>query len=121
MNRKSDKELIEQLMQSGYSKADAQQAAREISETERFLSQASELGGNPEIIQFMENLTRGLPENSYLDQLRFDAKTRTATINGYTADISELTEKMQDVGEARLKSTSRRKNMIYFQMEISLP
>jgi hypothetical protein len=93
----------------------------QISRTEKFLEQASGFGGNPEIITFMEKLTKGLPESSYLDQLRLDEATRTVTINGYTDDIAELTEKMQDVGESRLKSTSRRKNMIYFQVEISLP
>jgi len=32
-----------------------------------------------------------------------------------------LTEKLQSVGETRLQSTSRRKDMTYFQVEISLP
>lgn len=93
----------------------------QIGVAEKFLQQASEFGGNPEIISFMEKLTTGLPESSYLDQLRLDAATRIVTVNGYTNDIAELTEKMQGVGESRLKSTSRRKNMIYFQVEISLP
>jgi len=93
----------------------------QVARAQRFLDQAAGIGGNPEILTFMEKLTMSLPEDSYLDQLKMDTAARTVTINGYTDDVGALTEKMQGVGESKLKSTSRRKNRVYFQMEISLP
>ncbi len=76
---------------------------------------------NPDLIGFFEKLTRELPATAYLDQMRMDSKTRAIHIQGYTDDIGELTGKLQAMGEAKLKSTSRRKNKIYFNVEVSLP
>ncbi len=79
------------------------------------------LSPNPDLIGFFERLTKGLPENAYLDQLRFDGRSRAVIIQGYTDDIGALAAKLGDLGDARLKSTSRRRNKIYFNIEISMP
>lgn len=87
----------------------------------RYLDEFAELGQNPDLIPFMENLTRDLPESAYLDQMRMDSKNKAVTVQGYTDDINALTAKLQEMGDAKLKSTSRRKNQTYFNVEISLP
>ena len=69
----------------------------------------------------MEKMTTELPDSAYLDQMRMDSRQKSISIQGYTSDISALTAKLQDMGEAKLKSTSRRKNQTYFNVEISLP
>ena len=87
----------------------------------KYLDEIETLGTNPDIIGFVKSLSDQLPETSYLDQMRMAQKSRSIHIQGYTEDISELTSKLQAIGESKLKSTSRRKNMTYFQVEISLP
>ncbi len=79
------------------------------------------LSPNPDLIGFFEQLTKGLPENAYLDQLRFDGRNRAVIIQGYTDDIGSLAARLGDLGDAKLKSTSRRRNKIYFNIEISMP
>ena len=54
MSKKPDKELIEQLMQSGCTEADAEQTARDISETERFLQQEDRIEPSPQFMQRLE-------------------------------------------------------------------
>lgn len=76
------------------------------------------IGANFDIIRFLEKATRALPENSYLDQMRMDDKTGDIQLQGYTADIAALTAKLDALGNAKLKSTSRRKNQTYFHVEI---
>ncbi len=76
---------------------------------------------NPDLIGFFDKLTKGLPKSAYLDQMRLDGKNRSVIIQGYTDDIGELAGKLADLGDAKLKSTSRRRNKIYFNIEISLP
>ncbi len=92
-----------------------------IRQTEEFLDLVAKIRGNPDLFSFMEKLTLALPEGSYLNQLRLTASEGTVVINGFTDNVGDLTEKLQSVGESRLQSTSRRKNMTYFQVEISLP
>ena len=77
------------------------------------------LGNNFDLITFLTKLTRILPDSAYLDQLRLDPKTGAVNIQGYTDDISGLTTELQTLGDAKLKSTRRRKNKTYFHVEIS--
>ncbi len=77
------------------------------------------LGNNFDLISFLARLTKTLPDTAYLDQLRLDQKTGAINIQGYTEDIAGLTKKMQGLGDAKLKSTRRRKNKTYFHVEIS--
>ena len=79
------------------------------------------IGRNPDLITFIMKLTQELPKSSYLDQIRLDEKTGAMELQGYTEDIGELTAKLQAMGGAQLKSTSRRRNKTYFIVEISLP
>jgi hypothetical protein len=79
------------------------------------------IGPNFDIIRFLEKVTKALPENSYLDQIRMDEKTGDIQLQGYTSDIAALTAKLDALGNAKLKSTSRRKNQTYFNVEISGP
>ena len=98
---------------------------RELRDKEERLSgycdEFAALGQNPDLITFLGNLTHNLPDSAYLDQLRLDGKDNAVTIQGYTDDINALTAKLQDMGEAKLKSTSRRRNQTYFNVEINLP
>jgi hypothetical protein len=99
----------------------AKKTKERIRQTEDFLDLVSKMKGNPDLFSFLEKLTLALPVGSYLNQLRLTAAEGTVVINGFTDNVGDLTEKLQTVGEARLQSTSRRKNMTYFQVEISLP
>jgi len=92
-----------------------------IRKSAEFLDLVAEIGGNPEFISFLEKLTDELPEEAYLDQIQLDAEQNSVSIQGFTDNVGELTEKLQVLGEPQLKSTSRRKNRTYFQVEISLP
>ncbi len=76
------------------------------------------LGQNFDLITFLAKLTKMLPENSYLDQIRLDSKTGAINIQGYTEDIAGLTKEIQKLGDTKLKSTRRRKNKTYFHIEI---
>ncbi len=84
----------------------------------RAVSQMDMIGANPDLIGFLAKLTTAMPTSSYVDQLRFVPKTKIFEVRGYTEDVSALTDKLQEVGDARLKSTSRRKNKTYFNVEI---
>lgn len=77
------------------------------------------LGQNFDLIRFLEKLTVVLPETAYLDQLRMDKKTGAINVQGYSEDIGELTKQLQELGDAKLKSTRRRKNKTYFHVEVS--
>jgi hypothetical protein len=94
---------------------------KELQNVEDFLASLAEIGTNPDLVDFIGKLTAELPADSYLDQFRFDSKARTVTINGFTDDLGAMTEKLQVLGGVRLKSTSRRQNRNYFQVEIALP
>jgi len=90
-------------------------------ELAKYFEEFMAVGQNPDLIPFLERLTSQLPASSYLDQMRFDGKQKSISIQGYTSDIGTLTAKLQDLGEAQLKSTSRRRNQTYFNVEINLP
>ncbi len=99
---------------------EAKKTKERIRQTENFLDQVSKMKGNPDFFIFLEKLTEALPEGSYLNKLQLTASEGLVVINGFTDNVGDLTEKLQTVGEARLQSTSRRKNMTYFQVEITL-
>ena len=90
------------------------------SQLDNHIEQLRAIGRNPDIIPLLARLSDLLPRQSYLDQLRMDGENRLLLIQGYTDDISGLTTALQELGNARLKSTSRRQNKTYFQVEISL-
>ncbi len=77
------------------------------------------LGTNFDLITFLGKLTKVLPDTAYLDQVRLNDKTGAVNIQGYTDDVAGLTGKMQDLGDVKLKSTRRRKNKTYFDIEIT--
>lgn len=83
------------------------------------IGQIEDVGKNIDIISLLEKLTKTVPENSYLDQLRMDDKTGDIELQGYTDDVGILTSKLDALGNAKLKATSRRKNQTYFNVEIS--
>jgi hypothetical protein len=93
----------------------------QVGKTGEFLASITAIGGNPDLLTFFQKLTAELPMDSYLDQFRFDSQRQTVTINGYTDDLAAMTNSLQGLGEVRLKSTSRRRNRNYFQVEIGLP
>ncbi len=77
------------------------------------------IGNNFDIIRFLDKTTTELPENCYLDQIRMDQKTGSIHLQGYTEDLAQLTEKLDSLDQAKLKSTRRRQNKTYFHVEIS--
>ncbi len=76
------------------------------------------IGQNFDMIDFFDKVTQALPKNSYLDQVRMDEKTGAIQLQGYTDDIAELTSQLDALNQAKLKSTSRRKNQTYFHVEV---
>jgi hypothetical protein len=58
MSKEPDKVLIEQLMQSGYTEADAKQTVREINETEQFLQRQDPIEPSPQFMQGLESQIR---------------------------------------------------------------
>jgi len=97
------------------------QTRAQVDREEEFLAALTALGGNPDLPAFFQKLTAELPLDSYLDQFRFESQEQTVTINGYSDDLAAMTKSLQGLGEVRLKSTSRRKNRNYFQVEVGLP
>lgn len=85
------------------------------------LGRLDSIGVNIDLITLLAKLTAELPKSSYLDQVRLDPKDNKIHLEGYTEDVSELTAKLQAVGETQLKSTSRRKDKTYFHVEMSPP
>ena len=85
------------------------------------IDRISGMAKNPDLIIFFKNLSEKLPASSYLDQMRMDKRDGAIQVQGYTDDISELTSSLKGIGEAKLKSTSMRRNKTYFQLEITLP
>ncbi|MBU0485219.1 MAG: hypothetical protein KKB30_12000 [Proteobacteria bacterium] len=85
------------------------------------IEQIETIGSNPDIIDFLKKLTDTLPTTSYLDQLTMNPEQKSINIQGFTENIGEMTEKLQKIGETKLKSTSRRRDKTYFQVEINLP
>lgn len=100
--------------------AEVDKTRDQIKKVEGFVATMTGIGKNPDLIGIMQTLTSDLPAESYLDQFKFDGATHLLTINGYATDLNELTAKLKKLGEVRLKSTSRRKDRNYFQVEIAL-
>ncbi|MBU1709000.1 MAG: hypothetical protein KKE17_03250 [Proteobacteria bacterium] len=75
---------------------------------------------NPDLIGFIEKLTKELPLNSYLDMIRMDKDQPVIRVMGYTENVGDLTVKLQNLGDTQLKSTSRRQNKTYFHVETKL-
>lgn len=85
------------------------------------IAQVEMIGSNIDVISFMTKLTAAMPANSYVDQLRLDQVNNLVSMQGYTEEVSGLTTKLQEIGTTQLKSTSRRQNKTYFNVEINLP
>lgn len=78
------------------------------------------IGVNFDLLDFLTRATAILPDNSYLDQIRLEHRGGPIHLHGYSGDdISFLTEKLETLGKVKLRSTRRRKNMTYFQVEIT--
>ncbi|MCB2181682.1 MAG: hypothetical protein KQH63_06645 [Desulfobulbaceae bacterium] len=91
---------------------------KELSES---IERIEGIGQNFDIIRFLSKVTNELPQNSYLDQVRMDKRTKSINLQGYTEDLTELTNNLDNLDQAKLKSTRRRKNKTYFHVEISTP
>jgi len=92
-----------------------------LSRTEKLEGQIAlfrDIGANPDVVGFVAKLTTQLPPGCYLDQLRLEKRGGSYLLDGYANDISSLTAALQTLGEVKLKSTSRRQNQNYFQLEI---
>ncbi len=76
---------------------------------------------NIDLINLLVQLTKELPPESYLEQLRMERGQTEIRLLGYTENIGDLTTKMQSVGDTKLKSTTRRRNRTYFHMETNVP
>ena len=92
------------------------------SKSRKEIARLEEIGKNPNLLVLLANLTGKLPPSAYLDQLRMEQKEAAILyLDGYADDMGEISAGLQGLGEVRLKSTSRRNNKNYFQMEINLP
>lgn len=100
--------------------AEVDKTKAQVKKVEEFVATVTAIGKNPDLIGIMQTLAGDLPGDSYLDQFKFDSKGRLLTITGYANDLTELTGKLKNLGEVRLKSTNRRKDRNYFQVEIAL-
>lgn len=87
---------------------------------ETYIDKFNVIANNPDIIGLLSKLTLELPHSAYLDQINMDKGGQAVSVRGYTEDITGLTSKLQGLGDAKLKSTSRRRNKTYFEVEISL-
>ncbi|HIJ89226.1 MAG: hypothetical protein OEV89_00015 [Desulfobulbaceae bacterium] len=86
------------------------------------IARLEEIGRNPDLLAVLTGLTDKLPPSAYLDQLRMEKKEAAILyLDGYADDMGEMSTSLQGLGEVSLKSTSRRNNKNYFQMEINLP
>ncbi|MFA6498892.1 MAG: hypothetical protein WC256_10815 [Desulfurivibrionaceae bacterium] len=92
------------------------------SQSQKEIARLEEIGKNPDLLVLLTNLTSKLPASAYLDQLRMEKKEAAILyLDGYADDMGEMSASLQGLGEVSLKSTSRRNNKNYFQMEINLP
>ncbi|MBU2539169.1 MAG: hypothetical protein KKH22_12105, partial [Proteobacteria bacterium] len=96
--------------------------ANKESRSQKEIARLEEIGKNPDLLALLTNLTNTLPPSAYLDQLRVEKKEAAILyLDGYANDMAEVSSSLQNLGEVSLKSTSRRNNKNYFQMEITLP
>lgn len=92
------------------------------SSSQKEIARLEQIGKNPNILVLLTNLTNKLPASVYLDQLRLEKKDAAILyLDGYADDMGEMSTSLQGLGQVSLKSTSRRNNKNYFQMEITLP
>jgi len=92
-----------------------------LSEREKLAAEIqgfSEITAAQEILSLLGRLTAQLPQGSYLDLLRYERKENTLYLQGYTDDISRLSSGLSNLGDVKLKSTSRRHNQTYFMLEV---
>jgi len=87
----------------------------------KYVENFTKMTGNPDIISLLKKLSEELPHSAYLNQISQEKDATFINIRGYANDVSELTTRLQNMGNARLKSTSRRKDKTYFDVEIGLP
>jgi hypothetical protein len=91
-------------------------------QSKKEIARLEEIGKNPDLLALLTNLTAKLPASAYLEQLRMEKKEAAILyLDGYADDMGEVSTSLQGLGEVSLKSTSRRNNKNYFQMEITLP
>jgi len=91
-------------------------------QSQKEITRLQEIGKNPDLLALLTSLTSKLPPGAFLDQLRFEKKEAAILyLDGYAEDMGEMSTSLQGLGEVSLKSTSRRNNKNYFQMEITLP
>ena len=92
------------------------------SQSQKEIARLEQIGKNPDLLALLTSLTNKLPPSAYLDQLRLENKEAAILyLDGYADDMGEMSTSLQGLGEVSLKSTSRRNNKNYFQMEILLP
>jgi len=90
--------------------------------SQKEIARLEEIGKNPDLLALLINLTNRLPPSAYLEQLRMEKKEAAILyLDGYADGMGEMSTSLQGLGEVSLKSTSRRNNKNYFQMEITLP
>lgn len=95
----------------------ARDESRKQRELREFVDAYVGIGPNPDIFRVLASLTRVMPEHSYLEQLQYEAGVYR--LRGFTGDVGELTAALEkEFGNARLKSTSRRRGKLYFQIEL---
>ena len=91
-------------------------------QSQKEITRLEEIGNNPDLLALLASLTSKLPASAYLEQLRFEKKEAAILyLDGYADDMGEVSTSLQGFGAVSLKSTSRRNNKNYFQMEITLP
>lgn len=90
--------------------------------SQKEIARLEEIGKNPDLLALLTNLTNTLPPSAYLEQFRMEKKEAAILyLDGYADDMGEMSTSLQGLGAVSLKSTSRRNNKNYFQMEITLP
>ncbi len=86
-----------------------------------FIDQFAAVGPNPDLIGLFGELTTNLPVTSYLERFTLPRDSRLVQIDGYTDNIAALSAALQTLGDTQLKSTRRRQDQTFFQMEVKLP
>lgn len=92
------------------------------SKSRQEIARLEEISKSPNLLALLANLTSKLPASVYIEQFRVEKKEAAILyLDGYAEDMGDLATSLQTLGEVSLKSTSRRNNKNYFQMEITLP
>lgn len=114
-----DRQVSEQIEKIMPAVKEVKQLQSREQELKAAIGNFEKLGENPDLISFLKELTDKLPSGSYLDQMQLDKREGAIQLRGYTEDVSALTAKLKALGEIKLKSTSRRRNQTYFNVEIT--